>query len=678
MLSVQAVGSSGVLDALGAGFAVHDASGEVLQANGVARELMQLGLGAADAGPACVDVSGTPLPGADLPPLRVLRTGEPVRGFVVGLNPGTPQARWVRVDSAVVTPAGPGLTATVATLMIDVTAETERARDSAAAADRATRLMAPVADVICRLDATDRFVDVSRSACEVLGFAPEDLFGRRLAGMVHVEGAAALRQALTAARVSGSGQALVRLRRFDGELRWVDIAVRRVDPVAGGAAGPVAPTPGPATGELHAVLRDVHDRVLAEQQRADSDRRYRLLADNIAELVCVHDAQRRFVYVSPSVRAMLGHRPEELVGRGMTELVHPDDVSAVEQATAPLAGGVETAASYRVRRAGDAGWAWVETSWRPILGAGGELVEIHASTRDVSERVAGDQALAAAEESFRLTFDAAPQGMARLAPDGRMQRVNAALAAMLGRPRCELEGQLLRAVTHPDDIDPAALLRERLAGGQDDGLRRDQRLLRADGSALWVDLTLTAVRDTAGGVRHVVARLVDTTAERVLGEQLRGLDAHDPLTAAGTGELLLSRLAEALSDPRTRPVAVVRVDLDGFRRLNDARGRVAGDRVLVVTVQRLRAAVRDSDVVARLGGDDFAVLCPGVDHDYVERLGQRLSKALTGTVAGAGHLSASIGIATARAGDTAADVMSRADAALSVVKRSGGAGWAVD
>lgn len=676
MLSMHTASPPGVLEALGVGFSLHGADGAVLEANGTARELMALGLGVArpaaegvgpPSDPGCVDVSGEPVPAGEHPALRSLRTGEPVRGFVMGVHPGTPRARWVRVDSARVDPGGDGGSA-VATLMIDVTVETERARESAVAADRATRLMAPVADVICRFDATDRFLDVSASAEQVLGHAPEDLFGRRLAAMVHVDGAAGLRSAITAARVGGDGHVVVRVRRRDGELRWVDIVLRRVD-TPPGWQGP--------TGELHAVLRDVHDRVLAEQERAEVDRRYRLLADNTADLVCVYDADARFVYVSPSARSLLGYRPAELAGRALVDLVHPDEVVAVRESLAAVHTGRPTRARHRMRRVGH-GWAWVETTWRPVTGVEGELVEIHASSRDVGAQVRREQALDAAEESLRLTFEAAGHGMARLAPDGRVLRVNPALAALVGRSAAELEGQLLRALTPSGDPDPAALLRGRAAGAEGDELRREQRLLRADGSQVWVDLTLSAVRDATGTVRHLVARFVDTTAERVLGEQLRGMDAHDPLTAVGTASVLRARMADCLADPRTRRLAVARIDLDAFRRLNEARGRSACDTVLVVTAQRLRSAVREADLVARIGSDEFAVLCPGVDRDYVERLGQRIGRALTGSVTGVGHVSASVGIATARPGDGVDDVLARADAVLSVVRRSGGGGWAVD
>ena len=676
---VAARAVAAALDRLGVGWCLHGSDGRLLHANDLGRRLLGAAMPTEAGG--VVDLSGAPLRPQDHPVAVALRTGLSVGGVVLGVGLGTPRARWVRVDSTVVDPRDAG-SGGVATLIVDVTEETERSRESAEAAERATRLMEPVADVICRLDAGARFLDVTRSVTRVLGHEPEDLFGRTLAGLAHVEGAAELTRAVDEARAGREGHAVVRCRRRDGELRWTDIVVRRVEP--GPESGPGSGT----AGELHAVLRDVHERVLSEQARQESDWRYRLLADNAGDVVLVHDASGLIRYASPSTLTQLGHQPGELAGRPVTDLIHPDDVGAVTALLAELAapGAGARTSRQRIRRR-DGGWLWVETAWRPVADDAGSFVEIHATSHDVSDRVAGDQALAAAEESFRLAFDSAAHGMARLSPDGRLQRVNDVLAAMVGRSRAELEGLQLRDLAHPDDADPVALLQEALRREVDGPqhrdrrrtqLRRDQRLVRADGSTAWVDLTLTAVRDAGSRVRHLVAQLVDTTAERVLAEQLRGLDLHDPLTTAATAELLRDRLDAVLADPRRRAVALMRVDLDAFRRLNDARGHVAADRVLVTTVQRLRAHAREGDLVARLGGDDFALLCVGLDHAHAERLAQKVSRGLSGAVGGVGPVTVSIGVATARDGDEAADVLNRAEAALSVVKSSGGAGWAVD
>jgi diguanylate cyclase (GGDEF)-like protein/PAS domain S-box-containing protein len=277
----------------------------------------------------------------------------------------------------------------------------------------------------------------------------------------------------------------------------------------------------------------------------------------------------------------------------------------------------------------------------------------------------------------RLALDSASHGMARLTADGRLQQVNDVLCSMVGRSRAELEGGPLQLLTHPDDADPVAELRDRLTTGGTE-LHRDLRLMCRNGSIAWVDLTLTAVLDVGARVHHLVARLADTTAERVLAERLREPDLYDPLTTAANVDLLRERLDAALDDPRHPGVVLMRVDLDGFRRLNDARGQAAADRVLVVAVQRLRAAARETDLVARLGGDDFAMLRVGVDHAQAQQLAQRVGRALSGFVGGVGPVTASVGVATARPDDGTDDVLNRAEAVLSVVKRSGGAGWAVD
>jgi diguanylate cyclase (GGDEF)-like protein/PAS domain S-box-containing protein len=677
MESLRTADRLGVLESLGVGYLVQYEDGTIVEANGPAREYLAMGLlpgpVRATGGPSlrmeprCVDVTGVPLPTEAHPVHRVMRTGGSVRGVTLGIEPGTPRARWVRMDCGRITVAGTGRDA-VATVVTDVTAETELTRESAVAADRATRLMAPVRDVVCRLDARDRFLDVSDSCLRVLGTPAEDLFGRGAGGLVHAEGAEEFRSALTRARITGTGQAQLRMRRGDGELRWVDISVHRVDPVAG--------RPEPGT-ELHLLLRDVHDRVLAEQERAEVDHRYHVLAENTGELVCVLDPRSRFVYVSPSVEPMLGHRPGDLVGTAVDGLVHPEEAAEMRQVLESVGQGTPRRLRHRWRTSGD-DWIWVETGWRPVPGKDGAVQEIRLSSRGIADRLSDQEAVHVARESVRLTVAAAGHAMARTDPDGRILQVNDALVALVRRSVRELQGQMLRTLVPAQDPDPAAVLRGPGPGQERDELRREQRLLRGDGSVVWVDLKLSAVRNRTGAVRELLATIVDLTAQRVFGERLRGLDRHDPLTATGTPEVLRDRMTGYLADPRVTRLALVRADLDGFRRLNEVKGRRACDTALVVTADRLRQAVREADLVARIGADEFAVLCPGVDRRYVERLGQRINRALTGTVPGLGSVGASVGVATARPGDSAQDVLARAEAAMSVVRRSGGGGWAVD
>jgi diguanylate cyclase (GGDEF)-like protein len=191
---------------------------------------------------------------------------------------------------------------------------------------------------------------------------------------------------------------------------------------------------------------------------------------------------------------------------------------------------------------------------------------------------------------------------------------------------------------------------------------------------------LHATRDASGQVPYLEATLVDTTARRVLAEQLRGLPEHDHLTGAATAGLLRERLARALAGrDRATGVALLRIDLDGFHRVVELYGHLAGDRALVITAQRLRAIVRDQDLVARFGADDFAVLCQDVEPGAAERLGQRISRGLGAVVGGGiGRVAASVAVATARADDTPEDLLNRSEAVLRVVKTAGGGGWAVD
>lgn len=178
------------------------------------------------------------------------------------------------------------------------------------------------------------------------------------------------------------------------------------------------------------------------------------------------------------------------------------------------------------------------------------------------------------------------------------------------------------------------------------------------------------IRDDDGMTLGAVVTVTDITAQRALEEQLRQAALHDPLTGLPNRALLIDRIEQALhAQRRSRiPAAVLYCDLDGFKAINDTHGHAAGDAVLVRTAEALRGAVRPGDTAARIGGDEFVVLCPGVGtaadaEDLVRRVDAALATE-SGTMRG------SCGYTLSRPDDRARTILRRADAAMYEVKRA--------
>jgi diguanylate cyclase (GGDEF)-like protein/PAS domain S-box-containing protein len=264
--------------------------------------------------------------------------------------------------------------------------------------------------------------------------------------------------------------------------------------------------------------------------------------------------------------------------------------------------------------------------------------------RDVSEREQQSRALDQARRRFQQAFQSAPTGMALVRlDDGRIVDANQSLAEMLQREVMELVGCTLREFTHPDDVRAAQPHRARLELGIVESFRIDQRYRRRDGEFVWARTRVSTTEDD--GVMLAITHIEDVTEQRRAAEQLRYAARHDELTGLPNRSYLMHLLHDRLATAGVDEVAVLFVDLDQFKVINDSLGHEVGDELIRVVAGRLRGALRDDDVLARFGGDEFIVAMSGDPIDVAERL----RRAVRPPVLVAGHelfVTASIGYAT--------------------------------
>jgi diguanylate cyclase (GGDEF)-like protein/PAS domain S-box-containing protein len=239
--------------------------------------------------------------------------------------------------------------------------------------------------------------------------------------------------------------------------------------------------------------------------------------------------------------------------------------------------------------------------------------------RDVSEREQQNRALDQARRRFHQAFQSAPTGMALVRlDDNRIIDANQSLADMLRRDVGELVGCTLREFTHPDDVRAAQPHRARLELGIVDSFRIDQRYRRRDGEFVWARTRVSTTEDD--GVMLAITHIEDVTEQRRAAERLRYAARHDELTGLPNRAYLLHLLQERLATSEVDEVAVLFVDLDQFKVVNDSLGHEVGDRLIQIVSERLRSALREDDVLARFGGDEFVVLMSGEPLDVAERL----------------------------------------------------------
>jgi diguanylate cyclase (GGDEF)-like protein/PAS domain S-box-containing protein len=316
------------------------------------------------------------------------------------------------------------------------------------------------------------------------------------------------------------------------------------------------------------------------------------------------------------------------------------------------------------------------------------LVDVSASAPNAGRRLVFVRKLGApriVEESERLqqvAFETAPIGMAFLTTDGEYVRVNAALCALLARSEQDLLGRRDQEFTHPEHRASDVAAAWRILDGEIDTWQTEKRFVRPDGGAVWVIANMTFLRDEEGRALTWVGQFQDITERKGLEERLRRLADEDPLTGLPNRRGLEAaiRLALDMSDRHALHGSLLVIDLDGFKQVNDTYGHAIGDAALAAVAQTLRRRLRSTDLLARVGGDEFAVLLRATSGAPAQRLADVLVEEVRATTLGAGlpeiALDASIGVADFGSAPipSVRELLASADAAMYATKRRRGEG----
>lgn len=302
--------------------------------------------------------------------------------------------------------------------------------------------------------------------------------------------------------------------------------------------------------------------------------------------------------------------------------------------------------------------------------------EIAAREQAEKERTEMEHGLQVVRERFESGFAHAPIGMALVEVNGNWLQVNEALCRITGYPEVDLKTTTLDAITHPDDIALAADDLRRLLAGQIPSYQVEKRFRHAWGHYVWVLLTVSVVRDKQGRALHIIKQVQDITERKEGARQLEYLVDHDFLTGLFNRrwfERELAREVERASRYKT-PGAVLVIDLDHFKDINDSLGHKAGDDLLKGVAGLLKQRVRQADVLARLGGDEFALLLPQTSADHAEIVADEIVKTLSRRMEASATQSvvvtASVGVAISD-GLTDTELMAYADLAMYEAKEAG-------
>jgi diguanylate cyclase (GGDEF)-like protein/PAS domain S-box-containing protein len=279
-------------------------------------------------------------------------------------------------------------------------------------------------------------------------------------------------------------------------------------------------------------------------------------------------------------------------------------------------------------------------------------------------------------ERFETAFGNAPIGMALADLHGCWFQVNDALCRITGYSECELRGTTLRALTHPDDLELDRLFLQQLLAGQIPSYQIEKRCHHLWGHFFWMQETVSLVRDREGHALYLITQIQDISERKELARRLEILADHDFLTGLFNRRHFEQVLAQEVerSARYGAPGAVLLIDLDNFKEVNDTFGHMAGDDLLKGIGGLLRHRMRRTDTLARVGGDEFAVLLPQTGAEQAQVVADEFVKALgrqTAVLASQSiRITASVGVALFD-GLGAMDVLARADLAMYEAKQAG-------
>jgi diguanylate cyclase (GGDEF)-like protein/PAS domain S-box-containing protein len=363
------------------------------------------------------------------------------------------------------------------------------------------------------------------------------------------------------------------------------------------------------------------------------------------------------------------------------ERVHPDDRGWVGELVQQT---LQTQEPYLVehRIVLDDGTArTLRCHGQAVAAEGGEVMRLVGVCQDITELAVAEQARRDAEIRFRNAFEHAPIGVALVSmeagDESRFLTVNRAMSTITGYRDDELLASSLDEITVPEDRELDAAQRRRLLLGEFDDYSVEKRCQHREGHQMWVQLSFSVARDAEGGSPYGILQLQDISERRRFEQRLRYLADHDPLTGLMNRRRFQVELEQQLAFNARYggQGSVLIIDIDRFKNVNDTAGHQAGDNLIRRVAELLRERARTSDAVARLAGDEFAVLLPQTDRKGAMQLADDLRTEVSRQVAASGPSAVTVSIGVAMFGGSTAvgaeAILVAADMAMYEAKQEG-------
>ena len=428
---------------------------------------------------------------------------------------------------------------------------------------------------------------------------------------------------------------------------------------------------------VQGIARNITERKRDEKTLKDSEEQYRDLFENANDLIYTHDLQGNFTSLNRAGEIITGYSRKEALEMNISVVVAPEFLETARNMTARKVTG-EVPTTYELEIiAKDGHRVSLELSTRLII-QNNVPIGVQGIGRDITGRKRAEESLKLSERRYRFLSEGIMHQVWTATPDGRLDYTNNRTLEYFGIPLEQMLDEGWKAVVHPNDL-PGCVERWTHSLRTGEYYEVEFRLRRADGVYRWHLARATAGLDACGKIINWFGTNTDIDDKKVAEEKLNHYALHDTLTELPNRAEFMNHLKMAINRAaadETSRFAVLFLDLDRFKVVNDSLGHIIGDKLLIGIARRLRSCVRPNDVVARLGGDEFTILLNKTGGaEEVSKVAERLQKKLSAPFKFDNYevfTSASIGIIISDAAHTKPeDFLRDADAAMYRAKEAG-------
>ncbi|MBP1711286.1 MAG: hypothetical protein H6Q49_1488 [Deltaproteobacteria bacterium] len=427
------------------------------------------------------------------------------------------------------------------------------------------------------------------------------------------------------------------------------------------------------------ILTDRTERRKAEETLRQSEVKYRTILEEMDEAYFEVDLAGNYTYVNDAISRLLGYPQEELLGTTFRKQVNEEDTALLYEAFGKIfttGKPVRDIAYKAIRKDGEIRYS--EITGFPIQNQKGEVVGFRGIGRDITERKRMEETLRQSEQKYRTILEEMDEAYFEVDLSGNYTYVNDAISRLLGYPQEELLGTTFRKQVNEEDT---ALLYEAFGKIFTNGKPvRDisYKAIRKNGEIRYAEIAGFPIQNQKGEVIGFRGIGRDVTERKRSEEQIRHMATHDALTDLPNRMMFGQLLNHAIQAAKRnkRKLAVLFIDLDRFKIVNDTLGHEAGDMLLKTTAARFKQTLRAMDVVARLGGDEFVILVEEVDNPgQLVTVAQKILSAAMKPVSLMGEecrVTASVGISVyPKDGEDDQALMKTADKAMYFAKEEG-------